>query len=94
MTEINLYSDTQTKPTPAMYAAMVSAEVGDEQHGRDPTVNALCERVAALLGKEAAMFFHRARHISCAGFGRWWARGFFRVIDQTSFRRKWPIYGR
>jgi threonine aldolase len=57
MTEINLYSDTQTKPTPAMYAAMVSAEVGDEQHGRDPTVNALCERVAALLGKEAAMFF-------------------------------------
>ena len=40
--EINLYSDTQTKPTAAMYAAMVSADVGDEQHGRDPTVNALC----------------------------------------------------
>lgn len=54
--EINLYSDTQTKPTAAMYAAMLSAEVGDEQHGRDPTVNALCERVAALLGQEAALF--------------------------------------
>lgn len=54
--EINLYSDTQTKPTAAMYDAMRSAEVGDEQHGRDPTVNALCERVAALLGKEAALF--------------------------------------
>lgn len=54
--EINLYSDTQTKPTAAMYDAMRSAEVGDEQHGRDPTVNALCDRVAALLGKEAALF--------------------------------------
>lgn len=54
--EINLYSDTQTKPTVAMYDAMRSAEVGDEQHGRDPTVNALCDRVAALLGKEAALF--------------------------------------
>lgn len=54
--EINLYSDTQTKPTAAMYAAMASAAVGDEQHGRDPTVNALCERVAALTGKQAALF--------------------------------------
>ncbi len=53
---INLYSDTQTRPTSAMRAAMLSAEVGDEQLGLDPTVNALCERVAMLLGKEAAMF--------------------------------------
>lgn len=53
---INLYSDTQTRPTRAMRAAMLDAEVGDEQNGLDPTVNALCERVAALLGKEAAMF--------------------------------------
>jgi len=53
---INLYSDTQTRPTPAMREAMLRAEVGDEQHGNDPTVHALCDRVAALLGKEAAMF--------------------------------------
>jgi len=53
---INLYSDTQTRPTPAMREAMMRAEVGDEQHGNDPTVHALCDRVAALLGKEAAMF--------------------------------------
>ena len=53
---INLYSDTQTRPTPAMREAMRSAEVGDEQHGNDPTVHALCDRVGALLGKEAAMF--------------------------------------
>jgi threonine aldolase len=53
---INLLSDTQTRPTPAMREAMARAEVGDEQIGDDPTVNLLCERVAALLGKEAAVF--------------------------------------
>lgn len=53
---INLLSDTQTRPTAAMREAMARAEVGDEQIGDDPTVNLLCERVAALLGKEAAVF--------------------------------------
>jgi threonine aldolase len=53
---VNLYSDTQTKPTPAMRAAMLEAEVGDEQSGLDPTINLLCDRMAALLGKAAAMF--------------------------------------
>jgi threonine aldolase len=53
---INLYSDTQTKPSRGMMEAMMAAEVGDEQMGQDPTVWALCDRVAALLGKESAMF--------------------------------------
>ncbi|MGG5889150.1 threonine aldolase family protein [Falsiroseomonas sp. HC035] len=53
---VNLYSDTQTKPTPAMLDAMMRAEVGDEQHGDDPTVHALCDRMAALMGKQAAVF--------------------------------------
>jgi threonine aldolase len=53
---VNLYSDTQTRPSAAMKAAMMEAEVGDEQGGLDPTVNALCERMARLLGKEAAVF--------------------------------------
>src|SRR5580700_9374836 len=53
---INLLSDTQTRPTPAMREAMARAEVGDEQIGDDPTVNLLCDRVAELLGKEAAVF--------------------------------------
>ena len=53
---INLFSDTQTRPTQAMRAAIAAAEVGDEQLFADPTVNALCERVAALLGMEAAVF--------------------------------------
>ncbi len=53
---VNLYSDTQTRPTAAMKQAMMEAEVGDEQAGLDPTVDALCARMAALLGTEAAMF--------------------------------------
>ena len=53
---VNLYSDTQTRPTPAMRRAMAEAEVGDEQSFADPTVNALCERVADLLGHETAVF--------------------------------------
>ena len=56
MDAVNLYSDTQTRPTEAMRQAMARAEVGDEQRGLDPTVNALQDRVAALLGHEAALF--------------------------------------
>jgi threonine aldolase len=53
---IDLRSDTVTKPTPAMRKAMAEAEVGDDVFGEDPTVNALQEKVARILGKEAAIF--------------------------------------
>jgi threonine aldolase len=53
---IDLRSDTVTRPTPGMREAMARAEVGDDCYGEDPTVNRLQERVAALLGKEAALF--------------------------------------
>ena len=53
---INLYSDTQTRPSEGMRRAMYDAEVADEQRRIDPTVNRLQERVAELLGKEAALF--------------------------------------
>ena len=53
---VNLFSDTQTLPGEEMRRAMASAEVGDEQRRLDPTVNALQERVAELLGQEAALF--------------------------------------
>lgn len=53
---IDLYSDTATRPTPAMRQAMAEADVGDEQLGEDPTTSALQDRVADLLGKEAALF--------------------------------------
>src|SRR3954466_9636830 len=56
MAAVNLRSDTQTRPSDGMRQAIASAEVGDEQRGLDPTVNALQERVAALLGHEAGLF--------------------------------------
>jgi threonine aldolase len=56
VTPVNLYSDTQTRPTEGMRAAIARAQVGDEQRGRDPTTTALQDRVAELLGHEAAVF--------------------------------------
>ena len=55
-TAIDLRSDTVTRPTPAMREAMATAPVGDDQYGEDPTSNALQERAAKLLGKEAALW--------------------------------------
>src|SRR3954454_636470 len=56
MSVIDLRSDTVTKPSPEMRRAMADAEVGDDVFGDDPTVNALEERAAELLGKDAALF--------------------------------------
>jgi threonine aldolase len=53
---VDLRSDTLTKPTPGMRAAMASAEVGDDIYGEDPTINALEAQVADLLGFEAGLF--------------------------------------
>src|SRR5512134_2835673 len=53
---IDLRSDTVTKPTPAMLAAMTAAPLGDDVFDEDPTVHALQQRVADMLGKEAAVF--------------------------------------
>jgi threonine aldolase len=56
MEKIDLRSDTVTRPSPAMREAMAAAPVGDDQYGEDPSVNRLQERIADLLGKEAALF--------------------------------------
>lgn len=56
MQPVNLYSDTQTRPTDGMRRAMAAAEVGDEQRRLDPTTRELERRVAELLGQEAAVF--------------------------------------
>jgi len=53
---IDLRSDTVTRPSPGMRQAMAEAPVGDDQYGEDPSVNRLQERIAELLGKEAALF--------------------------------------
>jgi len=55
--EVNLISDTVTRPTEGMLQAMMSARVGDDVFKTDPTVNALEEKVAALFGRQAALFF-------------------------------------
>ncbi|CAM1347031.1 threonine aldolase family protein [Tenacibaculum insulae] len=55
--EINLISDTVTKPTKGMLKAMLNADVGDDVFGADPTVNALQEKVAKMFNMEAALFF-------------------------------------
>ena len=55
-TPIDLRSDTVTRPSPEMRAAMAAAPVGDDQYGEDPTTNRLQEHLAALLGKEAALW--------------------------------------
>src|SRR5579875_1308834 len=56
VTTIDLRSDTVTKPTPAMRAAMAAAEVGDDVYGEDPTINRLEARAAEIFGREAALF--------------------------------------
>jgi threonine aldolase len=56
MDRVDLRSDTVTLPSPGMRKAMAEAPVGDDQYGEDPSVNLLQERIAALLGKEAALF--------------------------------------
>ena len=60
MAAIDLRSDTLSKPTPAMLAAMAAAEVGDEQYLEDPSVNELQRRMAELLGHEASLFLPTA----------------------------------
>ena len=56
MEYIDLRSDTVTKPSPGMREAMARADVGDDVFGEDPTVNSLQQKVAGMLGKEAALF--------------------------------------
>ena len=53
---VDLRSDTVTQPTPAMRAEMMAAPLGDDVFADDPSVNALQEKIAALLGFEAALF--------------------------------------
>jgi threonine aldolase len=65
---INLYSDTQTRPSEGMRRAIASAEVGDEQRKEDPTTSRLQERVAELLGHEAGLFLPSGTMCNGIGF--------------------------
>ena len=68
MEPVNLFSDTQTRPTPEMRRAMAEAEVGDEQRLVDPTTNRLQDRVAELLGHEAGLFLPSGTMCNLIGF--------------------------
>ncbi|CAH1270513.1 Hypp4350 [Branchiostoma lanceolatum] len=73
---IDMRSDTITKPTPAMRQAMANADVGDDVLGEDPTVNALQEKAAKLLGMEAALFVPSGTMGNfCSIMAHCWERG-------------------
>ncbi|WP_222851219.1 threonine aldolase family protein [Phytoactinopolyspora mesophila] len=72
---IDLRSDTVTRPTAGMLAAMASAETGDDVYGEDPTVNALEEQVADVLGHEAALFTVTGSMANVLGVSVWAAPG-------------------
>ena len=80
---IDLYSDTQTRPTPGMRCAMAEAEVGDEQRGEDPTVNRLTEEVSKLLGKEAAVFLPSGTMCNEIAYRVHCERGDEIILDKT-----------
>ena len=86
---IDLRSDTVTKPTAAMRAAMAAAELGDDVFGDDPTVNALQERIADLLGKEAALFTPTGTQSNLCGLMAHCARGEEYIVGQMAHTYRW-----
>ncbi len=86
---IDLRSDTVTKPTPAMRAAMAAAEVGDDVFGDDPTVNALQARIAADLGKEAALFVPSGTQSNLCALMAHCQRGDEFLVGQMAHTYRW-----
>ena len=86
---IDLRSDTVTRPTPAMRAAMAAAELGDDVFGDDPTVNALQARIAALLGKEAALFVPTGTMSNLCGLMAHCQRGDEYLVGQMAHTYRW-----
>ncbi|MFG6459669.1 low-specificity L-threonine aldolase [Roseateles sp. BYS96W] len=81
---VDLRSDTVTQPTAAMREAIARAVVGDDVFGDDPTVNALQERVAALLGKEAALFMASGTQSNLCGLLAHCGRGDEYIVGQLA----------
>jgi threonine aldolase len=89
MPMIDLRSDTVTRPTAAMRQAMATAEVGDDVFGDDPTVNALQAKVAALLGKEAALFMPSGTQSNLCGLLAHCQRGDEYLVGQHAHTYKY-----
>jgi len=89
MAVIDLRSDTVTRPTSAMRAAMAAAEVGDDVFGDDPTVNALQSRIAAMLGKAAALFMPSGTQSNLCALMAHCARGDEYLVGQLAHTYKY-----
>jgi threonine aldolase len=86
---IDLRSDTVTKPTPAMRAAMAAAEVGDDVFGDDPSVNALQARIAEMLGFEAALFMPTGTQSNLCALMSHCQRGDEYLVGQMAHTYRW-----
>jgi threonine aldolase len=84
MNTVDLRSDTVTQPTPAMRTAMMAAPLGDDVFGDDPTVNALQAHIAALTGKEAALFMASGTQSNLCGILAHCGRGDEYIVGQLA----------
>ena len=89
MKTIDLRSDTVTRPTPLMRAAMAQAVVGDDVYGEDPTVNRLEALAAALLGKEAALFVSSGTQSNLTALLSHCERGDEYLVGQQAHTSRW-----
>ena len=93
MNIVDLRSDTVTQPTAAMRDAMTSAPLGDDVFGSDPTVNALQEKIAALLGKEAALFVPSGTQSNLVAIMSHCGRGDEYIVGQMAHTYRWEAGG-
>ena len=89
MNPVDLRSDTVTRPTAAMRDAMASAALGDDVFGDDPTVNALQARIAALLGKQAALFVPTGTQGNLCALMAHCQRGDEYIVGQMAHCYRW-----
>ena len=90
---IDLRSDTVTQPTASMRDAMLSAPLGDDVFGDDPTVNALQQRIAELLGKEAALFVPSGTQSNLVAIMTHCGRGDEYIVGQMAHTYRWEAGG-
>ena len=86
-------SDTVTRPTAGMREAMLNAEVGDDVYGEDPTVNALEEKAAAMLGFEAALYGISGTQTNLLGLLAHCDRGHEVIVGQMAHTYRWEAGG-
>ncbi len=89
MQTVDLRSDTVTQPTPAMREAMLAAKLGDDVFGDDPSVNALQEKIAAMLGFEAALFMPTGTQSNLAAIMSHCGRGDEYLVGQMAHTFRW-----